>query len=143
MGKSINLRDSKNNKFTGGNPAKGRETRKNILIDPALHQMIWDVIIEEETTMKGFASDAIDKHIEEVAEMGDRPYLKNSDTITVTTTVFLPRELAKDVKRTASRAKISENELMVRCLVARLMTMKDKYPEIIKETIIKENEKGK
>ena len=34
MGKSINLRDSKNNKFTGGNQAKGKETRKNILIAP-------------------------------------------------------------------------------------------------------------
>jgi hypothetical protein len=137
MGKTINLRDSKNNKFTRGNPAKGKETRKNILIAPSLHQMIRDVIIEEETSMKGFASVAIDRHIDEVADMGDKPCFENAEGKTVNTTVFLPRELAKEVKRTASHAKISENELMVRCLMAGLKTMKDKYPEIIIDIILK------
>ena len=33
--------------------------------------------------------------------------------------------------------EISENELMVRCLVAGLKTMKDKYPEIIIDIIFK------
>ena len=137
MGKSINLRDSKNNKFTGGNPAKGKETRKNILIAPSLHQMIRDVIIEEETNMKGFASSAIDKHIDEVADMGDKPCFENADGKTVNTTIFLPRELAKEIKRISSHSKISENELMVRCLVAGLRKLKNKYPEYINEAIIK------
>ena len=73
MGRTIKLRNSKNNKFTRKNQEKGKETRKNILIDPSLYQVIQDVIIEEEMNMKGFVSDAIDKHIEEVADMGDRP----------------------------------------------------------------------
>lgn len=137
MSKTINLRDSKNNKFTRGNPAKGKETRKNIYIAPSLHQMIRDVIIEEETNMKGFASDAIDRHIEEVADMGDKPCFVNADGKTVNTTIFLPRELAKEIKRISNHSKISENELMVRCLVAGLRTLKDKYPEYINETIIK------
>lgn len=137
MSKSINLKDSKKNKFTRGNPAKGKETRKNILIAPSLHQIIRDVIIEEETSMKGFASVAIDRHIDEVADMGDKPCFYNEDGKTVNTTIFLPRELAKEIKRTASHAKISENELMVRCLVAGLRTLKDKYPEYINEAIIK------
>ena len=136
MGKSINLRDSKNNKFTGGNPAKGKETRKNILIAPSLHQVIRDVIIEEETNMKGFASDAIDRHIEEVADMVDMPYFDKTEK-TVNTTIFLPRELAKEIKRISSHSKISENELMLRCLVAGLRKLKTKYPEYINEAIIK------
>lgn len=136
MGKSINLRDSKNNKFTGGNPAKGKETRKNILIAPSLHQVIRDVIIEEETNMKGFASDAIDRHIEEVADMVDMPYFDKTEK-TVNTTIFLPRELAKEIKRISSHSKISENELMVRCLVTGLRKLKNKYPEYINEAIIK------
>ena len=136
MGKSINLRDSKNNKFTGGNPAKGKETRKNILIAPSLHQVIRDVIIEEETNMKGFASDAIDRHIEEVADMVDMPYFDKTEK-TVNTTIFLPRELAKEIKRKSSHSKISENELMLRCLVAGLRKLKTKYPEYINEAIIK------
>lgn len=137
MGKSINLRDSKNTKFTGGNPVKDKEARKNILIAPSLHQMIRDVIIEEETSMKGFASVAIDRYIDDVADMGDKPCFKNEGGKTVNTTIFLPRELAKEIKRTASHAKISENELMVRCLVAGLRKLKDKYPEYINEAIIK------
>ena len=139
MGKSINLRDSKNNKFTGGNPAKGKETRKNILIAPSLHQVIRDVIIEEETNMKGFASDAIDRYIEEVADMVDMPYFDKTEK-TVNTTIFLPRELAKEIKRISSHSKISENELMLRCLVAGLRTLKTKYPEYINEAIIKKDE---
>ena len=79
MSKSINLKDSKNNKFTRGEPAKGKETRKNIHIAPSLHQMIRDVIIEEETSMKGFASVAIDRHIDKVADMGDKPCFENAD----------------------------------------------------------------
>ena len=137
MSKSINLRDSKNNKFMGGNPSKDKETRKNILIESSLHQVIRDVVIEEETSMKGFVSDAIDKHIEEVAGMGGLSSREKAEVKTVATTVFLPRELAKEVKRTASHAKISENELMVRCLMAGLKTMKDKYPEIIIDIILK------
>ena len=137
MSKSINLKDSKNNKFTRGNPAKGKETRKNILIAPSLHQMIRDVIIEEETSMKGFASVAIDRHIDEVADMGDKPYFENAVGKTVNTTIFLPRELAKEIKRISSHSKISENELMVRCLVAGLRKLKNKYPEYINEAIIK------
>ena len=137
MSKTINLRDSKNNKFTRGNPAKGKETRKNIHIAPSLHQMIRDVIIEEETNMKGFASDAIDRHIEEVADMGDKPCFVNADGKIVNTTIFLPRELAKEIKRISNHSKISENELMVRCLMAGLKTMKDKYPEIIIDIIFK------
>ena len=137
MGKTFNLRNSKNNKFVGGNPAKGKETRKNILIESSLHQVIRDVIIEEETSMKGFASDAIDKHIEKVVDMGGMSCCEKAVVKTVATTVFLPRELAKEVKRTASHAKICENELMVRCLVAGLKTMKDKYPEIIIDIIFK------
>lgn len=137
MSKTINLRDSKNNKFTRGNPAKGKETRKNIHIAPSLHQMIRDVIIEEETNMKGFASDAIDRHIEEVADMGDKPCFVNADGKNVNTTIFLPRELAKEIKRISNHSKISENELMVRCLMAGLKTMKDKYPEIIIDIIFK------
>lgn len=136
MGKSINLRDSKNTKFTGGNPVKDKGARKNILIALSLHQMIRDVIIEEETSMKGFASDAINRHIEEVADMGDMPCFERTEK-TVNTTIFLPRELAKEIKRTAIHAGISENELMVRCLVAGLRTLKDKYPEYINEAIIK------
>ena len=136
MGKSINLRDSKNNKFTGGDPAKGKETRKNILIAPSLHQVIRDVIIEEETNMKSFASDAIDRHIEEVADMVDMPYFDKTEK-TVNTTIFLPRELAKEIKRISSHSKISENELMVRCLVTGLRKLKNKYPEYINEAIIK------
>jgi hypothetical protein len=137
MGRSIKLRNSKNNKFTRKNQEKGRETRKNILIDPSLYQVIRDVIIEEETNMKGFASDAIDKHIEEVADMGGKPYFEKTEEKNVATTVYLPSELAKEVKRTACHAKISENELMVRCLVAGLKTMKDKYPKIIIDIIFK------
>ena len=95
MSKSINLRDSKNNKFTGGNPSKDKETRKNILIESSLHQVIRDVVIEEETSMKGFVSDAIDKHIEEVAGMGGLSSREKAEVKTVATTVFLPRELAK------------------------------------------------
>lgn len=136
MSKSINLRDSKNNKFTRGEPAKGKETRKNILIAPSLHQMIRDVIIEEETSMKGFASVAIDRHIDEVADMGDKPCFEKTEK-TVNTTIFLPRELAKEIKRISSHSKISENELMVRCLVAGLRKLKDKYPKYIQEAIIK------
>ena len=137
MSKSINLKDSKNNKFTRGEPAKGKETRKNIHIAPSLHQMIRDVIIEEETSMKGFASVAIDRHIDEVADMGDKPCFENADGKTVNTTIFLPRELAKEIKRISSHSKISENELMVRCLVAGLRKLKNKYPEYINEAIIK------
>ena len=135
MSKIINTKGAKDNKFTGGNPAKDKETRKNILIESSLHQVIRDVVIEEETSMKGFVSDAIDKHIEEVAGMGGLSSREKAEVRTVATTVFLPRELAKEVKRTASHAKISENELMVRCLMAGLKTMKDKYPEIIIDVI--------
>lgn len=137
MSKAFNIKGSRFNKFMGGNKGNNDEIRKNILITPALHQMIRDVVIEEETSLKGFASDAIDKHIEKVAGMGSKPCFEKTDAGTVATTVFLPRDLAKEIKRTANHAKISENELMVRCLVAGLKTMKNKYPEIIIDTIIK------
>lgn len=137
MSKTINIKGAKFNKFTGRNQAKNEETRKNILLAPSLYQMIRDVIIEEETSMKGFASVAIDRYIDDVADMGDKPCFKNEGGKTVNTTIFLPRELAKEIKRTASHAKISENELMVRCLVAGLRKLKDKYPEYINEAIIK------
>ena len=87
--------------------------------------------------MKGFASVAIDRHIDKVADMGDKPCFENADGKTVNTTIFLPRELAKEIKRISSHSKISENELMVRCLVAGLRKLKDKYPEYINDAIIK------
>jgi hypothetical protein len=134
MGKSISLRGSKNTKFLGGNDSTNKTVRKNLLLSPSLYWVVRDVVIEEDVTMTKFIAAAIDSHIDGAAESPSIP--ASSDGVKNTTS-FLPRDLAKEVKRTACHAKISENELMVRCLVAKLKTMKDKYPEIIIDIIFK------
>ena len=131
MSKVFNIKGSRLNKFTGGGQEKAEETRKNIQITPALHQMIRDVIIEEETNLKGFVATAIDNYIEEVAGIGEGPVYTKSDAGIVNTTIFLPKELVKVIKRVSRHIKITENELIVRCLVKSLGMMMEKYPHII------------
>ena len=136
MGRPIKIKNSRNTKFTEESEEKEKVTRMNIVIASSLHHMIREVIIEEETGMKGFVTEAINKFIEAVADMDGLHVFMNKDEKTTATTVNLPSKLAKDIKRISYHTKITRNELMVRCLVVRLQSLKDKYPEYIKDTII-------
>jgi hypothetical protein len=69
MGRPIKIKNSRNTKFTEESEEKEKVTRMNIVIASSLHHMIREVIIEEETGMKGFVTEAINKFIEDVADM--------------------------------------------------------------------------
>lgn len=121
MARTVNLRDARNNKFirteSYRNEEKRRETvRKNIVMDHALHDLIVEVIIEKEMTLKRFVVESLERHLEKITGSLDGGKPETEAVAKVGTSVFLPRELVKEIKRTSHATGSSENRVILECV---------------------------
>lgn len=121
MARTVNLRDARNNKFirteSYRNEEKRRETvRKNIVMDHALHDLIVEVIIEKEMTLKRFVVESLEKYLEKITGSLDGGKTESEVEAKVGTSIFLPRELVKEIKRTSHATGSSENRVILECV---------------------------
>ena len=121
MARTVNLRDARNNKFIRSesylNEEKKRETvRKNIVMDHVLHDLIVEVIIEKEMTLKRFVVESLERYLEKTTGSLDDEKPETETVAKVGTSVFLPRELAKEIKRTSHAIGASENRVILECI---------------------------
>ena len=125
MERTVNLRDARNNKFirteSYRNEEKKRETvRKNIVMDHALHDHVVDVIIEKEMSLNRFVVESLEMHLEKITGCLDGRRPDAEVVAKVGTSVFLPRELAKEIKRTSHATGASENMVILECIKVEL-----------------------
>ena len=137
MSKILNIKGAADRKFIASKPVKDT-TRKNIILDAKLHSIICLVLIEIGESLKMFVTTALETYL--TAEIETYPTMATNSG-TVNTTIFLPREKFKQVKRTAKQQKKNENDVILTCIILRLRSLQKTYPKIIAEKILEDYNK--
>lgn len=99
-------------------------------MDKSLHDLVVYVTIEKEISIKRFVEESLDRQIETIPASPDSWNVELEDESKVGTSVFLPRELAKEIKRTSHATGASENQVILKCVKAELKALKASNPEL-------------
>lgn len=89
-------------------------------MDKSLHDLVVEVIIEKELSLKRFVVESLERHLEKITGNIDGRKPEPELVTKVGTSVFLPRELVKEIKRTSHATGASENIVILECVKAEL-----------------------
>lgn len=89
-------------------------------MDKSLHDLVVEVIIEKEVSLKRFVVESLERHLEKITDNIDGGKPEPEFVTKVGTSVFLPRELVKEIKRTSHATGASENIVILECVKAEL-----------------------
>lgn len=133
MGNTFNLRGARSSKFTGSSSSrtrKGNLFRKNITLDRSFHGLVIEIIIEKEESLKQFVVRALERHLEKVTAGSVKRSPEQEKEHKVGSSIIIPRDLVKDIKRASHTSGISENEVILQCLRAEIEALKESNPEL-------------
>lgn len=89
-------------------------------MDKSLHDLVVYATIEKEISIKQFVEESLERQLEKITGSLDGGKPEAETVAKVGTSVFLPRELAKEIKRTAHATGASENRVILKCVEAEL-----------------------